>query len=162
MFFDTLLKPVLGGTTTNRTPFRFCHPSHRGRGIKDWRLENLIWMEDIVVNIQNSALVSAWAAFISACFAGLAFLSSRRLSTREKIDILKAEILRVISTAHDRADWIATGTVSRYTKGGGIGPDVRSLAGFLGTKYKRKKWIVLIPTAIEELRNEGYRKLLGI
>ena len=23
-----------GGTTTNRTLFRFCHPSHRGRGIK--------------------------------------------------------------------------------------------------------------------------------
>jgi len=23
---DTLFKPVLGGTTTRRTPFRFCHP----------------------------------------------------------------------------------------------------------------------------------------
>ena len=25
--YDILSKPVLGGTTTNRTPFRFCHPS---------------------------------------------------------------------------------------------------------------------------------------
>ena len=119
-------------------------------------------MEGIVAHFNNPALVAAWAAVVSAFFAGLVFLSSRRPSTREKIDILKAEILRVVSVVDDRQQWIAVATISRQVEGWGIGPDIRRLAGLLGAMYKRKKWVILIPAAIEELRHEGYGKLLGI
>ena len=32
----------------NRSPFRFCHPSHRGRGIKDWELGHRMFIEEIL------------------------------------------------------------------------------------------------------------------
>ena len=109
-----------------------------------------------------AVLMSAGAAAVSAFFAGLAFLFSRRLSTREKIDILKAEILRFVSIVENRQAWVTMGILSRQIEGWGIGPDVRSLADFLGAKYKKEKWVVLIPAAIEELRHEGYSQLLGL
>lgn len=50
--------------------------------------------------------VSTTAAALSALCALLTFLFSRRLSVREKVDILKAEILRVGSVVDDRQEWI--------------------------------------------------------
>ena len=112
--------------------------------------------------LKTPAGFSALGAVVSAFFAGLAFLSLKRLSTRERIDTLKAEILRVVSIVDNRQAWITIGTLSRQVEGGGVGPDARSLAVFLGAKYRRKRWIILIPAAIEELRHEGYGGLLGI
>ena len=45
----------------------------------------------------TAVLLSACAAVISAIWAYLTFQFSRKLSTRERIDILKAEILRAVS-----------------------------------------------------------------
>ena len=52
-------------------------------------------MEEIV---KFAVIFSAGAAGISAFFAGLAFLFSRRGSRQEIVDILKLEILQVVST----------------------------------------------------------------
>ena len=112
--------------------------------------------------LKDPVCVSAMASVISAFCAGLVFVYSRRLSTREKLDILKAEILRFVSIVENRQKWTTTAKLSQMFDGDGIGPDARRLAGYLGFKYKRKKWLILIPAAIEELRHEGYQSLLGI
>lgn len=119
-------------------------------------------MEEIVAKLTDTAYVSAAAAVVSAFFAGLAIVFSRRLSTREKLDIVKADTLRFVSIKENRDKWIITGKLSQIFDGGGIGPDARRLARYLGFKYIRKKWYILIPAAIEELRHEGYERLLGI
>ena len=119
-------------------------------------------MKKIVESLNDPVYMSAAAAALSALCALFTVLFSRRLSARERVDILKAEILRVVSVVDDRQEWIGIATVSRQVDGWGIGPDVRRLAGLLGAKYKRKKWIIFIPAAIEELRHESYDRLLGI
>ena len=48
-----------------------------------------------------------------------------------------------------------------YLEGGGIGPRAKSLAACLGPKYQKRKWVALIPVALEELKRENYGKLLG-
>ena len=96
-------------------------------------------MEGNATNFNDAVVLVSASAAVSAFFAGLDFLSSRRLSTREIFDILKAEILRVVSIVHDREEWIATGMFSQCTEGDGIGPNVRHFAGFLGATYKQKR-----------------------
>ena len=120
-------------------------------------------MEKIVESLNDPVYVSAAAAALSALCALLTFLFSRRLSARERVDILKAEILRVVSVVDDRQEWIGdSDSISTKLTAGVLDPDVRRLAGLLGAKYKRKKWIIFIPAAIEELRHESYGRLLGI
>lgn len=82
-------------------------------------------MEKIVGSLSDPIYVSAAAAVLSAICALLTFLFSRRLSARERVDILKAEILRVVSVVDDRQEWIGIATVSRQVDGRGIEPDVR-------------------------------------
>ena len=120
---------------------------------------NLIYMKCIIANIKNPVLVSAWAAVVSAFFAGLAFLSSRRLSRRDMVNILKVEILRVVSSVQGRDAWTETVNLSIQVDGG---PRVGRLAGLLGSKYKKRKWLWLIPVDLEELKREGYQNLLGL
>ena len=88
------------------------------------------------------------------------------------IDILKLEILQVVSTVEGREAWIKMATVSRMYEGGGVGPRIDRLAGLLGvmyqskrkrkSKYQKDKWMALLPIALEELKKEGYATLLGL
>ena len=109
----------------------------------------------------DASFVSAVAAAISAVFAGLAFLFSRRPSRRDMIDILKIEILQIVSSVKSRKRWIETIGRSMYLEGAGLGPRAGSLAACLGPKYQKRKWVVLIPVALEELKREEYGELLG-
>ena len=52
--------------------------------------------ENVTILTQTAVFISTAAAAISAFFAGLAFLFSRRVSRREMVDILKIEILQVV------------------------------------------------------------------
>lgn len=130
-------------------------------------------MEENVTTLAHTAVfISAVAAAISAFFVGLAFLFSRRVSRRERVDILKLETLQVVSTVQGREAWIKIVTISRMYEGGGVGPRMESLAGLLGimyqskrkrkSKYQKDKWVALLPIALEELKKEGYRNLLGM
>ena len=111
---------------------------------------------------ENPAFWSAIAAFASAFFAGLTFCFTRRLSTREKLEIVKVDILVFTAGAERRSVWVKTSQVSQEFEGGGIGPKVERLADLLvlqHKRYKKEKWMYLIPAAIEELRKQGYEWL---
>ena len=130
-------------------------------------------MEENVTSLAHTAVfISAVAAAISAFLAGLAFLFSRRVSRREMVDILKLEILKVVSTVQGREAWLTMVAVSQRYDGAGVGPRMDRLAGLLGvmyqskrkrkSKYQKDKWMALLPIALEELKQEGYRGLLGM
>lgn len=72
------------------------------------------------------------------------------------------QILQVVSSARGRASWIQEMEFSKTFEGGGVGVRVDSLAPLLGRKYKRKRWVSLIPPALEELKKEGHQNLLGM
>ena len=110
----------------------------------------------------DASFISAVAAAISAVFAGLVFLFSRRLSRREMVDALKLEILRVVSSVQGRHDWQLMVMNSTIHEGGGVGPIAETLAVLLPRKYRKKKWVNLIPPALEELKQEGHRDKLGL
>ena len=68
-------------------------------GEKELGLRNLTEIEGNTTIFGDTAvLVSAGAATISATCALLTFLFSRKLSRRDMVDILKIEILRVVSS----------------------------------------------------------------
>ena len=122
-------------------------------------MEPTIWWE-------NSALWSAAAACISAFFAGLTICLTNKKSTREMIDIVKADILVFTSEVHGREAWGKISTISQRLEGEGIGPRTHRLAELLAIKQKQKKrnrkylrgkWVWIIPAAVEELRKEGYK-----
>ena len=148
-------------------------------------------MEKIVEYLNNPVHVSATAAALSALCALLTFLFfllSRRISRQEMVDILKLEILQVVSTVQGREAWITTVNISQKYEGGGVGPQINRLAGLLGViysdnsnapfysrlkaklksklklknKYEKDKWMALLPIALEELKKEGYKDLLGM
>ncbi|MCY4554120.1 MAG: hypothetical protein OXC79_10645 [Candidatus Poribacteria bacterium] len=98
-------------------------------------------MEEIIANLKDSALLSAWASVISAICALLTFmlyLFSRKLSRRDMVDLLKIEILQVVSSVQGRDAWIKTAALSKMYDGGGVGPRTDRLAGLLGSKYQKK------------------------
>ncbi|MDE0397687.1 MAG: hypothetical protein OXL96_07795 [Candidatus Poribacteria bacterium] len=127
--------------------------------------------ENVTILTQTAVFISTAAAAISALFAGLAFLFSRRVSRREMVDILKMEILQVVSTVQGREGWLQVVAISRMYDGG-AGPRIDRLAGLLGgmyqskrkrkSKYQKDKWMALLPIALEELKKEGYKDLLGM
>lgn len=137
-------------------------------------------MEDQTAIFNNAAvLVSAGAAGISAVCALLTFvfyLFSRKKSRREMVDILKLEILQVVSNVQGREAWITAAAISRQYEGGGVGPRIDRLASLLGiiyqsklksksnrkSKYQKDKWMAMLPIALEELKKEGYKDLLGL
>ena len=103
-----------------------------------------------------------WAAAISASCAFLTlfiYMFSKRPSRREMVDILKFEILRLVSTLEGRKIWNDTVEKS-YRKNGSIGVSLEDLAGLLGTDYQENKWRRLFSVAIQELKNEGNDRLL--
>ena len=109
-----------------------------------------------------AVLVSAGAAAIGALCALLTFLLSRKLSRREMVDILKFEILRVVSTLKGRNKWGDTVDESYYKENKQIGVSIKPLSGLLEPKYQEDKWVRLFPVAIQELKNEGNDSLLGM
>ena len=113
---------------------------------------------------ENATLWSAVAACISAFFAGLTVFFRIQKSTREMIDIVKADILVLTSAADGRKKWQNIFKTAQTLEG--LGPHIRQLAGLLATKkvgmkrdkkYLSVKWVWIIPAAIEELHNEGYK-----
>ena len=98
------------------------------------------------------------AAIVSAACAFLAYRQSKVLSTREKIDILKAEILQVISTIEGRKQWEAS-LMASYRENGNIAANIEVVVPLFESKYDDDNWIMLLPAALEELKNEGYDKL---
>ena len=116
-----------------------------------------------VVN-DPAVIVSAAAAMISAFFAGLTFMFSRKMSRRDKIDHLKIEILQIVSNAQGRSAWIRTlDELQRFDADGDVRTvRVDALVGLLSHRYHKSKWFRLFPAALEELKNEGYSNLLGM
>lgn len=88
---------------------------------------------------ENPALFSAVAACISAIFAGLAIYLTTKKSTREMIDIVKADILVLTTDAESRKLWQKIFVMSQQLEGGGIGPRTDRLAEFLATKRVKRK-----------------------
>lgn len=112
---------------------------------------------------QAAPFISAIASVFSAAAAILAVWFSRQISTQERIDILKGEILGLVATEQGQKAWIQTKEVSKFRSGSGYGnPRIVDLAGLLKRKYQQAKWVRLLPAALQELKNEGYGELLGI
>ena len=118
--------------------------------------------QQVPIYTNVAVLISAGAAAVSAICALLAFLFSRKLSRREMVDILKFEILRVVSTLKGRNKWRDTVEESYYKENKHIGVSVKPLSGLLEPEYQKDKWVRLFPVAIQELNNEGNDSLLGM
>ena len=144
--------------------------------------------ENVTTLVHATVFISAAAAAISAFFAGLAFLFSKRVSRRDMVDTLKLEILLLVSVVEGKEAWITMVNISQRYEGGGVGPRIDRLAGLLGVmyksnpnapfysrlkaklasklklknKYEKDKWVILLPIALEELKREGYKDLLGL
>ena len=108
----------------------------------------LMWYKNPAVWATVAAVVAAIAAVISALFAGL----SQRKSAREMLDIVKADILILVSKKR---------TVGTHEKmfipspEGILGIDkneVRILLLKEDRKYKKKKWDRIMEAAFEELK----------
>ena len=78
------------------------------------------------------------------------------------VDILKIEILKMVSSVQGRSAWVAAAQTSQTLEGGGIGARVDSLMLLFKPKYQKNKWYALFPVALEELRKEGYGNLLNL
>ena len=112
---------------------------------------------------QAAPFIRATSAVFSAAAAVLAVWFSRQPSPRERIDILKGEILGLVATVQGQRLWIQTKELSKLLSESPYGnPRLVDLAGLLKRKYRKVKWVRLIPAALEELKNEGYGELLGI
>ena len=118
-------------------------------------------MDEIVAVVKNPAFVSAAAAVVSAIFAGLAFMFSRKPSRRDVVDTLKIEILRLVYTTDGRNSWVDVVHNSEVYEDY-FGPNPESLVVLLPRKYRNKKWVYLILPALEELKREGYRDVLDL
>ena len=59
------------------------------------------------------------------------------------VDILKIEILRVVSSVQGREVWIATHRKHLMDTGGRSGPAANTLVGLLGRKYKKNSGLYL-------------------
>ena len=101
---------------------------------------------------------STGAAIVSAICAYL----SRTPSRRDMVDTLKLEILRVVSTLEGRNKWVDTVKESYYKENKHIGTSIEPLTRLLESKYQKDKWVRLLPVAIQELKNEGNDRLLGM
>ena len=113
-------------------------------------------MEMTVFNV-IVLLFSTEAAIVSAVCAYLA----RKPSRRDMVDTLNLEILRVVSTIEGRNKWRDTVKES-YHENSQIGASIRVLIGLLGLDYQEQKWILLLSVVIQELKNEGNDRLLGM
>ena len=94
-------------------------------------------MEGNTTVFNDVALLVSVGAAISAMSALLAFLYSSKLSRRDMVDILKIEILRVVSSVQGREVWIKHHRYYLTSTGFRSGPTARTLAGLLGRKYKK-------------------------
>ena len=134
-------------------------------------------IEEMLANFENPAFVGAWAAVVVAIITVLKFVVPRKKSKRlksitpqkttkrEMIDIIKDDVLILISSVQGRTIWQKTVFISQKYQGNGKGPKVGTLAELLAvkdSKYKEDEWQWLIPVALEELKRDGYRENLGL
>ena len=105
----------------------------------------------------TAPIISAIAAACSATAAIIAVWFSRQISTRERLDILKAEILSVVSSPPGKDAWKATMRLSVLNHGAVLSGD---LAKVLKRKYRKGNWVRLMPAALAELRRDGYAILV--
>ena len=137
-------------------------------------------MGKIVEYLNDPVRVSALAAAVSAFCALLTFLFSRKPSRRDMVDILKVEILQVVSSAQGKDIWTKMVSISGAYEDGVSGIRVDGIASLLSrnvenkfmytlkswfkikSKYEREKWLWFIPVALEELKRENYQDLLGL
>ena len=136
-------------------------------------------MIEIIEFLKNPALVGvgALSAAVVAIIAILKFvipkkktqrqksIEPKKTTKREMIDIIKDDVLILISSVQGRAIWQETVFISQKYQGNGKGPKVGTLAELLSVKdsrYKEDKWQWLIPVALEELKREGYGDKLGL
>lgn len=136
---------------------------------------------ECLTNPDHIGVFATIAAAVSAFAALLTYISSKKLSRRDRVDILKVEILKVVSSSNTREHWNRLVQMSTNSDSDGkTGPRADRLASLLGvvgdrnfmwkfknwgkikSKYERNKWVWLIPVAIEELKREGYQDLLGL
>ena len=111
---------------------------------------------------QAAPFISAIAAVFSAAAAVLAVWFSRQPSTRERIDILKGEILGFVATEQGLRIWMQTREISKlHSKSVYNTPKIMDLAKLLKRKYQKSEWVRLIPAALQELKKEGHGHLLG-
>ena len=103
--------------------------------------------------------ISAIAAGISAATALISVIFSLKKSRRQLLDELKVAVLEFVSNAQGRQTWKETMDLNE-TESSKI--PVIHLFKLLDRKYQRKKWYLLLPAAITELRNEGYHEELSM
>lgn len=73
------------------------------------------------------------------------------------IEILKSEILRIISYEEGRAAWNKN-INSHKTHDSRI--DLEDVVKVLDAKYRNEKWLILLSAALAELEKDGYSNLL--
>ena len=111
------------------------------------------------------ALVSVASATVIAICAVLSLWFSRKVAEQRRVDILKMEVLKIVCTVEGQKIWKTAVYVSQMYEGHGLGPKTERLAELLSVKnpkFKKDKWIRLIPVALEELKKEGNKHLLGL
>lgn len=112
-------------------------------------------METALAWYENPAFwasMAAIAAVISAFFAGLSY----RKTTREMIDIVKADILILVSRARDNKEFKEIFIPSPEGILGIDRGEVSALLSKTHIKYHRNKWSKIIPAAFEELSREKF------
>ena len=67
----------------------------------------------------------------------------------------------MVSSVQGRSAWVTAAKTSQIIEGG-VGPRVDSLMRLFKPKYQKDKWYALFPVALEELKKEGYGKLLNV
>lgn len=104
-------------------------------------------------------IINALTVFFSFVF--VIWTTCFRKTRRDRVDELKFELLRVVSTVKGREDWMKAIELYKI-QGDADGINVKDLSNLLRSKYQKKKWYELLPLALTELRNEGYHEPLGM
>lgn len=81
------------------------------------------------------------------------YLLSRKKSDRDMIDELKNEVLKIVGTAQGEALWKRS--MAFFMQQTGMVYFIH-LSLLFPKKYQKKKWVNLLPVALQELKSEGH------